>query len=786
MGRGDPVGRIMIIGEAPGANEEESGKVFSGRAGQLLDRKLRDAGLEPDVCYVTNVVKCRPPNNRTPERLEWEACRKYLEREVKAVRPTHVLLLGNVALRTVARTSGITSPDKRGVQLSVKDPSFASRFVMATIHPAYVLRNPGQDTVFSEDIRRFARATRGELQAVPVRTKLVTTSKGLRALINKLNSLPDGTVLAYDVENRYAPWHKDWSIQVLGVSWDGETTYVVPLMHPQSKFWKKWKQVLLHLKEALERPGLKLVGQNAKHDNVQLAGGKVFLEHSFDIMLAAHVVDENRPKNLGYLSQAYLGADNYKGLDLKPEKILKIPLRELSIYNGADVGYTHQLRPKLLDELKANPRSLRLFAKLLMPASHVIQQVEMKGMWVDREKLFDRIGELQGFIRDRTDLMREHMPAEWRDDFNFNSTQQVAKWLYSSPKKGGLGLDIVQFTKTGNPSTNEDSVIEYIAHPVVKALLEYRTLQLKWMNTYLAAWATKLDKNSRMHTTYKLYGTVTGRLSGDLQQVPRDTFVRSVIGAPPGWRFCSADYSQIELRIAAHVSGERRMKRAYILGEDLHRLTASMVTGKRPEDIGKEERKQAKAVNFGFLYGMYPKKFQNYAAKSYQIAVSLGEAELFRQKYFELYPDLLKWHERVKRRVNEVQYVTSPLGRVRHLPDVLSGDRVVRMEAERQAINSPVQGCATDMMLFSMVQLQPHINPQEAAMVMTNHDQIGFEIREDRVDHYLPIIKEVMENLPLKKTFGLDFTVPVVADVEEGQYWQGIDDAAGLGITGYS
>lgn len=787
MGRGDPESQIMILGEAPGANEEETGRVFSGRAGQVLDRKLSDAGLDPKQVYVSNVVKCRPPDNRTPEREEWEACRRHLETELGAVRPTHLLLLGNTALRTVARTSGITKPDKRGVQLAIRDPAFRGIFVMATIHPAYVLRNPGQDTVFSEDIRRFARATRGELQAVPVRKRYVSSVSALRSLIRALEGLPEGTALSYDVENRYRPWHKDWSIQVLGLSWDGETSYVVPLYHPQSPFRRKWLQVLAHLKHALERPDLKLIAQNGKHDNVQLAGAKIFLEHKFDIMLAAHLVDENRPKNLGYLSQAYLGADQYKGsVELKPEKILDSDLIEMSIYNGNDVGYTYQIYPKLKDELKARPRQLRLFAKLLMPGSHVIQQVEMKGMYVHKDRLFDRMAELQGLIDTRVNGMKEYMPEDWHENFNFNSTQQVARWLYSSEKKGGLGLEPTHFTATGNFSTNEDAVLAYMDHPAVKMLLEYRTLQLKWMNTYLLPWASSIDRLSRIHTTYKLYGAATGRLSGDLQQVPRDSFIRSIIGAPPGWQFVNADYSQIELRIAAHIANEPRMKRAYQLGQDLHMLQAMNMTGKSEHEVGKEERKKAKPVNFGFLYGMYPAKFQNYAAKNYGVSFTMGECEVAREKYFEMFPGLVKWHNRVRRIVHERHYVTSPFGRVRHLPDILSSDRSVQMEAERQAINSPVQGTASDIMLFAMVQLQKELNPSEAAMVMTLHDGIGFEVREDRVDYYEPLIKEVMENLPLKRTFGVELDVPIVADVEHDQYWRGTDDAAGLGITGYS
>jgi uracil-DNA glycosylase family 4 len=354
MGSGNPKKRIMILGEAPGANEAETGRVFSGRAGQLLDLKLREAGLDREEIYVSNVVKCRPPDNRAPERVEWEACRTYLERELESVRPRHLLLLGNTALRAVAKKSGITK--QRGVRLELKDPLLRGCSVMATIHPAYVLRNPGQDSTFSEDIKRFARDIRGEFRVVPVQKKFVGTKQGLRLVKEMLLNAPPGTTVSYDVENRGRPWEPVWDIVCLGVSVDGETSYVIPLSHPDSPFRKNWTNVLRYLKPALERPGLKHVAQNGKHDNVQLAGAGVFIEHSFDIMLAAHLLDENRPKNLGFLSQSLLGADVYKGsVDLKPEKIMQSDLREMSIYNGNDVGYTYQIKRHLKDELLEHP-----------------------------------------------------------------------------------------------------------------------------------------------------------------------------------------------------------------------------------------------------------------------------------------------------------------------------------------------------------------------------------------------------------------------------------------------
>jgi len=340
MGKGNPESRIMLVGEAPGAEEERSGEVFSGPAGKLLDKLLERASLSRETVYITNAAKCRPPENRTPERWETKTCAEhYLSAEIEAINPTHILLLGNAALTAVAKKSGITK--HRGVRLDVNGlPRTIT--VMAAFHPAYALRNPGVYPTLQEDVRRFARAIKGEFQVVPVRKRYVATVAGLKHVIKTLEEAPTGTAVSYDVENRYRPWDPDWSIQCLGISIDGQTSYVIPLYHPESPFRRKWTQLLAHLRGPLTRPDLKLIAQNGKHDNVQLAGAGLFLEHKFDIMLAAHLLDENRPKNLGFLSQTYLGADVYKGsVDLKPEKILHEPIRRLCSYNGEDVGYTH-------------------------------------------------------------------------------------------------------------------------------------------------------------------------------------------------------------------------------------------------------------------------------------------------------------------------------------------------------------------------------------------------------------------------------------------------------------
>lgn len=786
MGRGSKKSKILIIGEAPGANEERTGKVFSGAAGKLLDTYLRQAGLEERRPYITNVVKCRPEGNRSPTANEWESCRRYLRREIKSLDPTGVLLLGSVALRACWGAGAIGK--NRGVPLSdtrlTSELGLDGRHLMATWHPAYILRNPGQSSVLAEDVARFRRLIDGKLKAKDVRVKMVTTESALKKVCAYLAKQP---ILSYDVENRGVPWDDDkwWKILCLGISADGETAFVIPLYHPDSPFRKRWKRLLRdHVKPLLERGGTTLVAQNGKHDNVQLAGASVFPQHTFDLMLAAHLLDENRPKNLGFLSQTLLGADTWKGsLELKPEKIMAQDYRTLCRANGYDTAYTRQIYDPLRAELKGQPRLARLFVHLMMPASHMIQQVEYSGVYINPKRLMRRVEKCQTMIDEQKEVLYEHLPKNLRADFNFNSTQQLGRWLFGRKSKGGLGLSPLELTKGGAPSTREAVLLHYRDHPAIAALIRYRTLQLKWMNTCLLPWGARIDGRSRLHTTYKLYETVTGRLSGDLQQVPRDPFIRSIIGAPPGWRFIQADYSQIELRIAAHIAHERRMIRAFNVGEDLHDLTASQLTGRDPsvyaaDDISfelKEERKKAKAVNFGFLYEMYPAKFRAYAFENYGLQVTMAEAEQVRDQYFKTFPDLRAWHQRQKQLVHARGYVQSPLGRVRHLPDIHSTEQSVVRQAERQAINSPVQATASDIMLFGMVNLFKYLDATECFMVMTLHDGIMFQCKEDKVDEYAPLIKETLEDLPLRRYFGTRLSVPLVADVEEGQHWGEID-----------
>jgi DNA polymerase-1 len=318
-------------------------------------------------------------------------------------------------------------------------------------------------------------------------------------------------------------------------------------------------------------------------------------------------------------------------------------------------------------------------------------------------------------------------------------------------------------------------------HKATLAMIKYRKWA-KYLSTYLLPlWFEHRDQNGRVHSNYKLFGTVTGRLSGEggIQQIPRDPFIRAILGATPGWSFLQADFSQVELRIAAMLANEKRMLRQYLNGEDIHMIRACRMTGKVAADVTKEERKKAKPVSFGFIYGMGAPKFVDYAFDNYGVKVTEAESHETREGFFEDYPALRPWHERQRRLARRYQRVSSPIGRVRHLPDILSTDKDVRAESERQAINSPVQSFASDLMLMALIRLHArskveNLDKHGPTMYIlgTVHDSILFEIKNGHEEYWAPIIKAEMEDMEyVQRTFGFDVTVPIIADIEIGTHW---------------
>lgn len=759
MGDGPVPCDIMIVGEAPGEREEDLRTPFQGKAGKLLDSCLKKAGINRRDVYITNVVHCRPPDNRTPTREEIKACRKYLEGEFQAVKPKYVLLLGNVALQGVLGRSGITK--YRG-RIWEKD----GVTYLATFHPAAGLRQPRYIRVIEADIKRFAKLARGELKPpAEFRWTLVNDTSRLRECVR---DIAQSDAVSFDVETSgLDPMAPGGQIWCLGIG-TPQRNWVIPFAYPGSRFRNQTvaQKVYDAIYQAIQRVPV-VVAHNGKFDNKWLT--TVFgrrLPHNFDTMLASYLLDENSPHGLKYLASVHFDAPEYELP--QPVDPKEVPLEDLGRYCALDVYYTLALYRILDRELREDARLYRVFSQLLMPASRLFEQVELHGVYVDVDRMIETEQQLAKTVSE----LEQELTRLAGKSINWNSSQQVAQVLY-----GDLGLPVVALTKSGKPSTSSEEALPYIidTHPIVETLLRYRE-QIK-LAQFIASWKDHIrPETKRMHPTFKLHGTVTGRLSCEepnLQQVPRDPTIRALITAPPGWALVEADYSQIELRVAAILSRDETMRRVFQTGGDIHATTAMTITGLPEEQITKEMRKRAKAVNFGFVYGMGATKFRQYARVKYNVDLTEEEAQHFRERFFELFSKLPDWHDRQRRFAKSHSYVRTPMGRIRHLPEVMSSDKAVRAEAERQAINSPVQSAASDLNLFAAIRISEAF-PDDVRIIATVHDAILMEVRESRLQEILPEIKRIMEDRDaVSDTFGWDIPIPLEVEIKIGPWGRG-------------
>ena len=338
----------------------------------------------------------------------------------------------------------------------------------------------------------------------------------------------------------------------------------------------------------------------------------------------------------------------------------------------------------------------------------------------------------------------------------------------------GVGLKVIEKTAKGVPSVSSDVLANYIGNPVVDDLLEYR--RLTKLETFIKSWE-KIQVDDRIYPSFNITAR-TGRTTcsnPNLQQIPQDKNVRNLIEARPGWKILECDFSQVELRVASMFSGDANMQHAYQSGSDLHSKTTELLfgdTSNLSKQDQKRKRTEAKSMNFGFLYGMSAKTFVDYA-KGYGLNITEEQSEGFRNNFFEAYPRLLPWHEECKEYARKNGHTWSPIGRKRFLPDINSSNWSNRGQAERQSVNSGVQGFASDMCISALsdIVFSDIIDHERCKVLGSVHDAILFEIRDDYVEEVVPIVKEMMEHPSIID--GIDIPIPIIADVEVHQAWGG-------------
>ena len=477
---------------------------------------------------------------------------------------------------------------------------------------------------------------------------------------------------------------------------------------------------------------------------------------TWDTMLAEHLIDSEGPKGLKILGAKYLHVPDWS-IDLRDPA--SVPLPELLEYAARDTAVTAGVY------LRQQPNA-RLMSDLMMPAHRALLRAEIEGVGLDLEGAKELRSELQRQDRDITARVSVHGPAD--------TPRQVGELLY-----GTLGLPVLERTPTGRPRVS-GSVLRRLDHPVADMLAD-RTKIRKGISAFLAPWIEAVDPGyPRLYSTFRLAGTATGRLSSggaegasgiNLQQIPRDPRYKRLIQARPGYILAELDYSQIELRVAAHLSGDDRMLNIYRNGGDIHTTTAKAVTGK--QFIEKSDRTKAKAVNFGFLYGMGAASFRDYARDSYGVELSEEEAIEYRKRFFDLYLGLPGWHRRVKEEALKNGCVETLFGRIRYLDGIRYWSGSQRGTALRQAVNTSVQSVASDMMILALGLINRLIvnsDKYDAKIIATVHDSVLLEIREGGAENIARKAKYIMEHLPLKH-FGVKMDVPIEAGLAMGTRW---------------
>lgn len=791
-GVGNDTARIVIVGDNPNFAEDAKGEYGHGNSHKMLEDLVYSAGLEMDDIYYLPSMRCRKPENGKVSAKAAKTCKEtYLIPELEKIKPEIVITLGAGALKSLTHKAKIT--DLHG---KVFDHKMGFK-LLPTFHPAMSLRDPRFWDRIHTDFRKFGKIINGEeLRSHELHCTRVTTPEGLAKV---LKAIQRTRVVAFDLETN--------GLQMrLKTSEIGQTVIATPtkefvIEHECFDYnqLQKW-----HAQAAFAMEGKVVVAQNGKFDNLWLH----YMFHvrfplTFDVMLASHLWDENSPNDLKQNARSILEMEDWdiplhikngKGAD---KKGLSDEEKQVRADYAAWDGYaTIRLYKHFKDCLRTDPELERVFYELVMPVARTYEQVEINGVYLDQEKLEEAHDILLSKIRRiRRRLSRFINPWRqsglpegkvWDDEkneaveVNWNSAGFVNMVLFR-----WLDLEPAGFTDGGAPSTAEDYLIKMKGqHEIIEALLDYRGA-FKQMSSFVEGWQRRMI-DGQLFPGYKVHGTVTGRPScsdPNLQQVPRDPFIRSLIGAPEGWVFFEIDQSQVELRLAAAAANEPTMLRIFRSGGDIHESTYEMVFGcsteasvAHIEDAGKrkaqlkEERKKAKAVNFGFIYGMGWKKFKEYAATKFGLTVTDAQAKAMRKRYFEIYPGLVKWHERQRRIVRNMAQVRTLTGRIRHLPQINSPDQGLAAEAERNAINAPIQGFGAELVIMAMVEVNNYFGNKLVKVQGTVHDAMVGIIRQDVALECAARIKAIMESPEIMRRFGIELPLPLVADVSLGNW----------------
>lgn len=507
----------------------------------------------------------------------------------------------------------------------------------------------------------------------------------------------------------------------------------------------------------MKKRHVKCIYQNGKFDTL-------FIEEKLDVKLPIHedimlmgtAYDLSEKHGLKAMAQKYLHVDDW---DIKKKEKLSGNYDTVVPYLKLDLKYTWELFEWFSTHM--NETQEKLYKKLLLKAYRMYRDIERNGIFLDLSR-FKEVK--QDYAQREKDALQK---LNDRYEINWNSAPQKQNVLFVQEK-----LPVIKLTPAGKPSADAKVMKRLAAkdYELPQLILNYSAVNTL-NKMFLNRWEDDADKNGRLHPTFNLTNVVSGRTSctdPNLQQVPRNKDIRSLFTAPKGRVFFEADYSQLELRIAAHYAKEPTMLKIYREGGDIHTMTAKIMTGgKEPT---KEERSKAKAVNFGFLYGMSAKKFVDYAYDSYGVSFSLKEAEHYRDAFFMKYSRLLPWHKEQEELCEMLGGVPNLFGRFRKLPKIYSNKKFEHLEAARRAVNTPVQGTGSDILLSAAVEVHKRLSKYGLKVCGTIHDSIVGEFNEEDTEWIVDEIKTIMAHPKIVRDFGVKLSVNLEADIGIGPW----------------
>ena len=602
------------------------------------------------------------------------------------------------------------------------------------------------------------------------------------SLVTLLESAPH---FVLDTETTSVYWRQ---AELVGLSFavKAHEAYYVPLTHSLEGDELTTKQldrdmVMTRLKHILENPNIGKIGQHLKYDahilsfyDIDLLGSIHAKPNNWamDTMLASYVINAAATRHgmddlaRHYLHTQTISFEDVAGKGAKQVSFDQVAIDLASDYACEDADITYQLFDLFSEKLAADENNAKLLHELEIPTAEILCQMEANGILIKRPFL----NELSKRFDEEIIALEKRAYEVAGEEFNLGSPKQLGEMLFEK-----LGVPGGKKTKSGQYSTGE-AVLSKIDHPLVEIVLEYRGLS-KLKSTYTDALDNVADSETdRVHTSYHQALTSTGRLSStdpNLQNIPIRTatgrLIRQAFIAPEGRVILAADYSQIELRLMAHFSGDENLTRAFNEGLDIHTATAAEVLGKAVEAVSATERRNAKAINFGLLYGM------SAFGLAKQLQMNRGEAQDYIDMYFERYPSVKDYMINTRASAYEKGYVETILGRKLYTPDINHSNRMVKQGAERAAINAPLQGSAADLIKLAMIAVDKVLPKEHAKMLLQVHDELVFEVDSDKVDSIRQLITDAMQDVlittAVAKGWNVDFAVPLLVETDIGSNW---------------